>query len=260
MLITRAAEQARELVEALKDCGAVPIIFPVIRIVPPKDFGPFDAALRRSREFDWILFTSQNAVKAVRERASELRIDLQRACGHVKAGAVGRATAEEAQLAGFRVTHVASRAQGLALVDDLGAEFRSKKILFPRSDRANPELVRALEACGARVTEVIAYRTVSGETGGDAGRAEVARADAVLFFSPSAVTGFREIAGLQAAKEFSERGVIAAIGPVTNAALKAAGIERAIVAEDASVAGIVDALADFFRRQEHAASSGAKTR
>ena len=257
VVITRAAAQARKLVEALENAGASAILAPAIRIAPPEQYEALDAALSGLQEFDWILFTSRNAVKAVRDRAAELRIQISP--DQSKVGVVGPATGEEAQDAGFRVTHTASRAIGKALVDDLAAELCGKRVFLPRSDRADPELRRALEACGAEVSEVIVYRTLLAEAPADSGRMEIISADAVVFFSPSAVTGFLEMFGDAARDSLTKSGVAVALGPVTHATLQNAGIERIILAEDAAVAGIVRALAHFFEQLERPASTGAKS-
>lgn len=257
VVVTRAAEQAKELVEALESAGAKPVVAPVLRIAPPGKYESLDAALRRLGEFAWILFTSRNAVKAVRQRAAELRIQIPP--GQSRVGVVGPATAEEARNAGFQVTHIASRAIGRALVDDLASELRGKKVFLPHSDRADPELRRALEGCGTELTEAIAYRTLVAEAPLDARRTEIMKADATLFFSPSAVAGFLEMFGDAARSLLAKTAIAVALGPVTEAALKSAGIERAVVAEDTSVAGIVRALAHFFEQREHAASTGAKS-
>ena len=258
VVITRAAEQSRELVEALRKLDAIPVAFPVIRIAPPADFGPLDAALRGWADFDWVLFTSQNAVRAVSERAKQVGIFKSGIHERAKVGAVGQATAEEARLAGFRVSHIASRARGSALAEDLGEALRGNKVFLPRSDRADAALLRMLEGYGAEVTEVIAYRTITPENAKDEGREDLTKADAVLFFSPSAVAGFFKRFGAAPAKDIFDRVAAVAIGPVTNAALQAAGVEHAVVAQEASVAGIVDALANFFEQREHSASAGAK--
>lgn len=258
VVITRAAEQCRELVETLRKLDALPVVFPAIRFAPPEDFGPLDGALRRWADFDWVLFTSQNAVRTVKERASDLRILESLIRAKAKVGAVGHATAEEAQRAGFQLRHIGSRAQGAALAEDLRGELQGKKVFLPRSNRADLALLRVLEGYGANVTEAVAYRTITPENPEAERIEEVRKADAVLFFSPSAVAGFLEIFGASLGKSILDRAAAIAIGPVTNAALSAAGIDRAIVAQEASVAGIVDALADFFGQREHPASAGAK--
>lgn len=245
VVITRAVEQARELAEALKSAGAEPIVLPVLRIAPLENYEALDAALK-SGGFDWVLFTSQNAVSATRQRVERLRI--AEPWEQSRVGVVGEATAKEARRAGFRVTHIASRATGKALVRDLAGELRGRSVFLPRSDRGDPELQQALEGCGAKVTAAVAYRTVINDALSTDERSKVAESDAVLFFSPSAVAGFFRMFGADARKWFEESAVAAAVGPVTQASLNAAGVGRVIAAEEASVAGIVEALADFFQQ------------
>src|SRR5580700_3787517 len=63
IVITRAPEQAGELVSALESLGAQVFLLPTVRFAPPESPAELDAALERLTEFDWILFTSQNAVR-----------------------------------------------------------------------------------------------------------------------------------------------------------------------------------------------------
>jgi len=256
--ITRAAEQSQELIDALKKRGAKPVVFPLVEIIPPEDFSPLDAALRKITGFDWVLFTSRNAVKAVRDRAGKLLELVTKDCAGLKVAAVGEATANEARSAGFEVAHIASRSQAVALVQELGEALRGKRIFLPRSDRADPDLVKLIKGLGGNVCEVVAYRTITVGKREGAEHAEVLQSDAVVLFSPSAVAGFLEIFSAYELRRISEHGVVAAIGPVTNAALQTAGIRNTIVAEEASVAGIIEALANFFRQREHAASARTK--
>jgi uroporphyrinogen-III synthase len=174
-----------------------------------------------------------------------------------RVGAVGEATAEEATRAGFEVAHIASRPLGVALVEELRDELAKKRVLLPRSDRANPDVIAALEKAEAVPTEVVAYRTVM-EGAQDADIvAKVMRADAVLFFSPSAVEGFDSVCGARKLVEFSLMGVVLASGPVTLAALRERGIASAEAAKEPSVARIIDALANSFLAQVTRASNRA---
>ena len=257
VVVTRAAAQAVDLLKALQYAGAIPILLPVIRILPAEDIKPLDETLGRLNTFDWILFTSQNAVRIVQERLE--------ASGHLPAtgnrlplvGAVGEATAAEAVHAGFEVRHVASRQLGVALIEELRDELAQKRVLLPRSDRANPDVVVALEKVGAIATEVIAYRTVVEEAQGSEIVSKVMRADAVLFFSPSAVKGFDNVCGSGKLAEFSEKGIVLASGPVTLAALHECGITSATGAKEPSVARIIEALANSFSMRDQQISGKA---
>ena len=247
IVVTRAAAQAIDLLKALQHAGAIPILLPVIRILPPEDFSRLDTVLRKLPEFDWVLFTSQNAVRIVRERLETLQL---RFAKPPVVGAVARATADEAAAAGFLVEYVASRPLGTALVEELAEHLKGKSVFLPRSDRANPDVLTALQGLDARVTEVIVYRTISEAVQDNSVIAKAMGADAVLFFSPSAVIGFDDVCGAGKLAEFAATGVVLASGPVTLAALKSKGISNASAASEPSVARIVEALANSFEMQK----------
>lgn len=246
IVVTRVAAQAIDLLKALQYAGAIPILLPLIRILPPEDFTSLDAALLRFEQFDWVLFTSQNSVRIVHERIEKLQVSTQIQVQTVLVGAVGDATATEAASAGFRVAHIASRPLGAVLAQELGSCVEGKNIFLPRSDRANPEMVGKLEQFGARVTEVVAYRTLSEVPPGSDVVGKAMNADAVLFFSPSAVEGFDDVCGAGKLAEFSKKGIVLASGPVTLAALREKGITGAGAAKEPSVARIIEALANSF--------------
>jgi len=259
IVVTRVAAQALDLLKALQYAGAVPILLPVIQILPPEDFSPLDDALRRLNEFDWVLFTSQNSVRIVQERLELLPPEAKTSTQTVLAGAVGEATATEATSAGFRVAHISSRPLGAALAEELGTCLQGKKVFLPRSDRANPDMVAALRKFGAHVTEVLAYRTVAADAQERDVVSKAMNADAVLFFSPSAVEGFDSVCGEGRLAEFSEKGIVVASGPVTLAALQAKGILNAGAAKEPSVARIVEALAHSFTARQQQSSGRANT-
>src|SRR5262249_36425152 len=157
----------------------------------------------------------------------------------------------------FDVMHVATRPIGAALVEELGSQLRGKRVFLPRSDRANPDVVTALKNVGAQVTEVIAYRTIAEGTQGAEVVAKAMSADAILFFSPSAVDGFDSVCGAGKLAEFAAKGIVLASGPVTLGALRSAGIAFADAAEEPSVARIIEALANSFSMREQGISGRA---
>jgi len=257
IVVTRAMAQAVELLKALQYAGAIPILLPVIRILPPEDFSQLDKALRNLNDFDWVLFTSQNAVRIVQERLELLGSEPRQGIRELLAGAVGETTASEAANAGFEVAHVASRPLGTVLAKELGSRLYGKRVLLPRSDRANPDVTVALEKLGAQVTEIIAYRTVSESAKDGDAILKAMSADAVVFFSPSAVDGFDSVCGAGKLAEFATHGIVLASGPVTLAALHAAGITKAAAAKEPSVARIVEALANSFAMRDQRVSDKA---
>ena len=260
VVVTRAAEQSEQLVQALRERGAVPVLAPMVAFGPPDDASLLDEAIREIRRYDWILLTSQNALRALQERCHLLKLSLAQITVGVRVAAVGPATAEAAENAGLKVAHVATKHQGVSLAEELSKELKGKRVLLPRSDRANPELVKKLKEMGAQVKEIVAYKTIRPDNK-DLARAEAMTregADAVLFFSPSAVHHLQDLLGNEKFLEFSRRSVFAAIGPVTEEALRKAKVDRVVLAQDTTVAAVLAALTDFFSQPGPGLSAGVK--
>jgi len=258
--ITRAAEQSQPLLAALREQGAYPILLPMIAFASPDDLQPLDDALRHLPQYHWVFFTSQNAVRALQERAEHLKVLLCEATGCAQIAAVGPATAEAARAAGLSVTYVAKEHNGVALAQELQGEVRGKRVLLPRSDRANHDLVETLQRLGAHPTEIIAYKTLRPAPDDRHNLETILQdvPDAILFFSPSAVHHLRELLGSPSFLNLAEKSAFAAIGPVTERALQEAGVRRLIVASDTSASAILDSLATFFVHSGHSWPAGGK--
>jgi uroporphyrinogen-III synthase len=293
VVITRAESQSAALAAALKAQGAEVVSLPLIQILPPLDYAPLDSALRDLADFDWLIFTSQNAVAAVADRllaivpanpisaatrepvipsspaeagAATEGSDLvgrnlssadSTSAASVRIAAVGKATADAAQLAGFDVAHIGLGGTAATLVLELASELRDKRVLLPRSDRAASELVPRLQRFGAEVTEVIAYRTADTSAVDAASRESVAASNAILFFSPSAVHAFAALQKSSALNAIAENTVIGAIGPVTSVALRNAELHCDFQASEPSVEEIVATLAVHFEKIKVQSASGA---
>jgi uroporphyrinogen-III synthase len=248
IVITRAVEQSFELVTKLERLGAIPISLPLVAFSTPENFEPLDAALRRWQEFDWVLFTSANAVQSVATRAAATKLGILKPTNRPQIAAVGPATNEAATKAGLQVAHVAKTHLGLALAEELAAQLRNKNVFLPRSDRANHDLPAALKKLGTNVTEVAAYHTLPP---GDVDRTRVSQvlennSDAALFFSPSAVNNLVDLIGRESLAALQNKIAIVAVGPVTTAALRNQGVTRIITAADTTPAAILAALESHF--------------
>ncbi len=252
VVVTRAPEQASELIRALEALGAEVLLLPTVGFAPAEDPTELDAAFARLAEFDWILFTSQNAVRFFCIGWSESGRE-RSALGSVRGrvAAVGAATARLLKSEGMRVEYVAQTQTGESLAAELRDSFRGQQILLPRSDRVDDRLPSALREAGARVHEVTAYRTLRPETLdpeilGGLRRAEIA---AIVFASPSA---FHNLAGFVPSAELavlSNQVQFAAIGSTTARALRETGVRVAIESNDSSTAGLADAIAKYYQRQ-----------
>lgn len=255
IVVTRSRAQAAELIEMLEERGAEAIASPTIRIAPPGDAAPLEAALAEVASFDWIIFASANAVDSVMSRllaGGDVR-DLK----GVKLCTVGPSTAARLERYGLRVDLVPGEYRAEAVMDALTAVggLDGARILLPRSDIGRDLLVEALTRAGAIVTDVVAYRTTlaEAERTGDHdvyGLLLEGRIDAVTFTSASAVRNFAQIHGAEQAADLLRGTVVASIGPVTAEAGAQLGIPTSVMPQRYTIPDLVDALVEHFRGQE----------
>ena len=250
IVITRAAPQSSELFEKLLERRAIPRSLPLVSFSPPQDYAPLDVALGRWRkqEFDWVLFTSANAVQSVVSRSATLGFRLAQLGGPPSVATVGPATAEAAAKAEFVVEHVAKTHLGVALARELAPQLRDKNVFLPRSDRANPDVPTALRELGAHLTggdRLSHLRRRAWIVSVFLGIAD-GEADSVLFFSPTAVHNFADLIGKQRLTKRSTNSQSPQDRTVTSAALREYGIHRIVMAADTTTDAVVAALEAHF--------------
>jgi len=245
VLVTRGADQAGEMIAALAEAGAEAVAMPMIRIVPPADYAALDAALANLDSYDAVLFTSANAVLYFAKRAEERGVSLETLDATVVC--VGPKTAEVALRAGLPVHRVPGRrfdAEGVLAEVLRVLPPRGRRFLLPRSEVARDALPDGLRSEGGVVDAVTAYRNVPAITDGTALRADLesGRLDALTFTSPSTVRHFDALLDAPA-RAAATRCTIAAIGPLTAAALCKVGLPPDITPEQATARELVEALA-----------------
>jgi uroporphyrinogen-III synthase len=247
IVVTRAIEQSRELVTRLENMRATVLLFPAVSFSEPSDTAELDRAIHSLGKFDWILFTSANAARFFSQRCRKLGV-VPGQGGNYRCAAVGSATASAVASEGFPVDHVAQEFNGLALARELSTYIYGKKIVLPRSERARSDLPDALKTAGAEVTEVVAYHTGGlGVIEPEVMRAiQGAQVDVVSFFSPSAIENMRAELGEEVLSRLGAKAAMAAVGPVTAAALRDAGLRVAIEAPLATAESMAAAIANYF--------------
>jgi uroporphyrinogen III methyltransferase/synthase len=252
ILVTRPREQAAELADMLEALGAEAIEAPMIRIAPPEDFGPLDEACAHLDRFDWIVFSSANAVDAFMGRLMRSPLDV-RALGGVKLCAVGPATAARLALHSLKVDLVPSeyRADALAHAISSNGNVRGLRIFLPRADIGREVLADELRKQGADVTEAVAYRTVVVDPERE-GEPDIyrmlleRRIDVVTFTSASAVRNFVKIVGAEPAADLLNATAVASIGPVTAEAAAQWNIRTTIMPAQYTIPALVDAIVEHF--------------
>jgi uroporphyrinogen III methyltransferase/synthase len=248
ILVPRTKEQSAGLATRLRGFGALSEEVPTISVEPPRNPQQMDKAVRGLVEgrYEWIAFTSVNAVKAVREKFEEYGLDA-RAFSGLKIAAVGDKTAEAIATWGIRADLVPTgeqSARGLLEewppYDDLLDPIN--RVFLPRADIATETLVAGLVELGWEVDDVTAYRTVRAAPPPAPTREAIktGKFDAVMFTSSSTVRNLVGIAG----KPHTST-IIACIGPATAKTAEEHGLRVDVLAESPSVEVLADALAEF---------------
>jgi uroporphyrinogen-III synthase len=233
IVVTRAAHQAEELAEPLRALGADVILLPVIGIATPLDPRPLHEAKKNANSYDWIIFTSANAVDAFAGQVERT--------GNLRAATIGLATRKAAESAGFSVELMPEKYVAESLVEAFaGTDLSGCRILIPSAAVTRDVIPPALRNLGAHVDVVEAYRNVI--------PAEAANLtpqifqppypDWVTFTSSSAVDHLMELTG----REILRESRIATIGPVTSKTVRKYGLEVSAEAAIQSVEGIVEAV------------------
>jgi uroporphyrinogen-III synthase len=247
IVITRAVEQSRDLKERLEKLGAKVMLLPAVSFSEPADTTELDHAISSLETYDWLLFTSVNAARFFASRCRKLGRS-PKGSDKPRCAAVGPATASAAAGEGFTIVYVAREFLGVALARELGMALAGKRVLLPRSERAGRDLPDALQAAGAEVVGIVAYHT-GGVGAAEPGVMEAmreARVDVLSFFSPSAVENLRSELGAEVLSSLAVRAALAAVGPVTAAALRKAGLPVAIEASEATAESMVTAIVKHF--------------
>jgi uroporphyrinogen-III synthase len=242
ILILRTRQQASILAAQLEAIGAVPIAIPAIEIVPPESYAPLDAALRQLDTFDWLLFTSANAVEVFAQRRNP-----GLAPKHV--AAIGPATAKAAELAGLTVDLVPPRFVAESLAEALIPQIAGCRVLLIRAAEARDILPESLSSAGADVTIASAYRNQIPETSVSAICNVFSNADTFpqAITLTSASTARSLIALLKSAGvTLSPEIALASIGPITSQAIRELGYEPAVEASEATIPSLIEALKALF--------------
>ena len=224
--VTRPIGQSEHLLALLRAEGAEPIEAPLISIKALKNSVDEDVFDGTHAAYDWIVFTSANAVRHYADCLN----------GHAlpsgRVAAVGEATAEALRTLGWPVDLTPQSANNQALADALG-DVAGASILHPCAQGA-ADLSVMLQRGGAHVRRVAVYRTLRVP-----GRPDLAGPiDAVLFTSSSAVSAWLE----SSLHEEHRDARVVCIGQATAEHAQARGLTVHGVARVASDAGMIAAL------------------
>jgi uroporphyrinogen-III synthase len=249
ILITRTRHQASELAAQLEALGATPLTIPTVEIAPPTSFAALDAALTCLRTYDWLVFTSANAVEAFHRRAQFLHLtQLPR---HI--AAIGPATLNAANEIGLAVDLVPPQYIGESLAEALLPEAPGKSFLLVRAAEARDTIPDALATAGATVTIAEAYRNQIPADSIPALQHLFSNPanypDAITFTSASTA---RNLFSLLDAATISlpSNITLASIGPITSDTLRNLGHPPTIGAAEPTIPSLVQSLLSHFSDSE----------
>ena len=248
IVVTRARQQASDLVRRLSDLGAECLEFPTIKVVPIDDAAPLDVAVQNLAAYDWIIFTSVNGVKFFFDHLFGTDKDV-RALSHLHTASIGPATAEKLFEYGLKSDIIPQNYRAEAVVDAFRKiPLEGKKILLPRAKEARPVLPVELRKMGAEVDEVSAYLTekVRANTAQLMKRLEDKTLDLITFTSSSTVQNFKDLLPPDSFKQLIKGITVASIGPITTETAIESGFEVPITANSYTIPGLCDAIVKYY--------------
>ena len=253
IVITRSRDQARELADQLEELGAQTIEAPLFRLAPADDPEAIDRAAASIDAFQWVIFTSANAVTRFFAALLHGPRDM-RALGNVSICAIGPTTAERIEARGIKPDVVMPEVRIDDIVEVLGTagSLDGQRVLIVRPDFLRDGLATELARQGAAVTDLVAYTTESASP--ESAEAQdiyrqllEGRVDAVTFTSPTAVRRFAALIGSEQASDLLNTTIVAALGPVTAAAAEQLGIHVHVVPPTFTIDAFVAALVQGFK-------------
>lgn len=247
IVVTRANHQAGELCEILRQLGAEPVELPSIEIAPPEDIRDAERAVAAATDYDLVVFTSPNGVRAFFSILKGQGKD-SRTLGRSIVAAMGPGTATALREYGIvpdvMPDEFIAEELAEAIIDRVPGSLSNRKVLLFRAQTARQVLPDRLAAVGAVVDDVAAYRAI---------RPEVSRrkiveilegADFLTFTSGSTATNLGEMFRINTI--WDDESIVVpkavSIGPVTSDAARRAGFYVAAEASEYTIPGLVQAL------------------
>jgi uroporphyrinogen III methyltransferase/synthase len=254
IVVTRAREQASDLVARLSELGAECVEFPTIEVISPSSWKELDRTIGNLESYQWLVFTSVNGVKYFFDRLEDSGQDVRNLKG-IRIAAIGPKTADAIRGKGVKPDLVPEEYRAEAVVEAFRKRgVKGLRILLPRAAEAREVLPQELEKMGAAVEVVEAYRTVMPEGDKNGIRAMLEKGDIhmVTFTSSSTVNNFMEMFEGESDQLFKwmEKVTVACIGPVTAKTAQERGLSVRITPSDYTIEALAKAIVDWFAHNQ----------
>lgn len=249
VVVTRAREQASDLVQQLTREGAECLEFPTITIAPPDTWEPLDAAIKNLAGYNWIVFTSVNGVNFFFERLFTVGGDV-RDLHQIRTAAIGPVTAQRLKAYGLKSDIIPENYRAESVVEAFAKEaLDGKKILLPRAEEARPVLPVELRKMGAIVDDVTVYKTCQVRSGAEdlIKHLEEKTIDLLTFTSSSTVKNFKALIPADRFERLTAGVTVASIGPITSETAEKLGFNVQITADSYTIPGLLTAILSHYK-------------
>jgi uroporphyrinogen-III synthase len=245
VLITRPRAQADDFAEKLRSAGFEPIFFPVIEIQSIENNTALATALEKLNCYEWVVFTSVNAVDIVFD---EYSVFLLKENTGVKFAAIGPKTAEALRKYSIEPDFVPEEYVAEAILPGLG-DLQGKWVLLPRAEIARQMLPEAIANAGGIAHEIIVYQTLPAQVDEDGLSALKSSVDVITFTSASTVENFVAVTRQHNLDPLNlpNNPLVACIGPITEQTAKEAGFQNLVVAKEYTTDGLIEVITNMER-------------
>ncbi|KUG04697.1 uroporphyrinogen-iii methyltransferase / uroporphyrinogen-iii synthase [hydrocarbon metagenome] len=244
IIVTRSREQASVLVRKIRELGGTPLEFPTIEIIKEADMSLLVKAFKQIQDYNWIVFTSVNAVEIFFEEMKLNDIDIRNLYG-IKICAIGPVTRKKLEDWGLKVEMMPDEYRAEGVLEALNSIItEGERVLLPRARGARDILPETMRKWGLQVEEINIYSAAlaAGENAEIPDDIIKGKVDYLTFTSSSTVNNFVEIIGQENISRLGERIRIACIGPITADKARELGFAVKIVAEKYTIDGLVQAI------------------
>lgn len=253
ILVTRAKEQAESFSKKIAEYGGIAIEIPLIKIQAPSNTDVIEKTLQKIHTYNWLIFTSVNGVHYFFDFIETYGITFSET-NRPKIAVVGKKTLQALEQKGFSAELVPDDFVAEDLLEKLKKRVNNNEaILLARGNLGRSLLPEKLGEIGIQVDDLILYENVLNlEKQAELIHLLESRSvDIITFTSSSTVTNFVELLkGTAGWREWLHHIQIACIGPITEKTAIEAGITPQIVANEYTVAGLLDAIITKYWQEE----------
>jgi uroporphyrinogen-III synthase len=252
ILVTRPRAQADSFADGLRVAGFEPIYFPVIEIRVITENNELDRAMENLAKYDWVVFTSVNAVDVVFGLpVGATRLGFSSALENhggspLRIAAIGPKTADALRKYHVEPDLIPDEYVAEAILPGLG-DLRNKWVLLPRAEIARKALPEAIVKAGGTAHEIAVYKTLPTLPDPEGLAALKSGVDMVTFTSASTVRNFVAIAKQNGLDPLNlpNNPLFACIGPITEQAAKEEGLVNLVVAKEYTTEGLMEAITNL---------------